>query len=321
MQKVAENEPNMIPLDVSKNNCEIVMRTMVLYPIERYYISGQNTSVLTYDFTDSGKMDLQPFYEAPGFKDYINKMREWNQKGYISKSDLTTSNAERFNAGKSAVKFDNIGNANAAWQLAKNEHPDWEIEYVNILADKKLGSSGFVGNGVGFNVRSKNIERALMATDLLNYDPELNFLINNGIPDVHSKLVNVLDVNGHKFKQIETLKPGEYGGISTWCFANEPVLPLESFKGYNEINASYFYDQIVYHPLDGFSFVTDGVTTEVANCSALVEEFIPILYLGFSDNPEKTLDEFLTKMKAAGMEKVNEELIKQAKEVFDYAKK
>ena len=120
---------------------------------------------------------------------------------------MTATTTERFQAGKSAVQFHNIGTANTYWQLTKKEHPDWEVEYINLLKGKKLGSSGYLGNGLAFNARSKNLERAIMAADLLNYDPELNFLINSGIPGVHSEIVGKKTVNGREYDVVRGIKP------------------------------------------------------------------------------------------------------------------
>jgi putative aldouronate transport system substrate-binding protein len=73
------------------------------------------------------------------------------------------------------------------------------------------------------------------------------------------------------------------------------------------------------HSLDGFTFVTDAVNTEIANTTSIIQEYTPILYLGFNKDPEKTLNEFVTKIKAAGIDKVNEEVTAQAKKTFDAA--
>ena len=299
---------------------EMIMRTLVLYPQGLYYLVGQNTSTMTYRFTNPGEMELIPFYEVDGYVEYLHRMKEWNQKGYFSKSDLTATTSDRFEAGKSAVLFHNIGQANNLWQLAKNDHPEWEVEYVNLLEGKPLGSSGYLGNGVGFNARSKNIERAIMAVDLLNYDEELNFLVNNGIPGLHAEIVGSVEINGREFDQIKGLKSDGFGSISTWCFANKLTLPLESFDGYNEICESYYYQQRVEHPLDGMTFVTESVNTQVANNANVMAEYVPVLYLGFAEDPEKTLEEFKEKLRAGGEEQIEAELRKQAQAIFDAAR-
>ena len=322
MQRVVDNEPGMIPLDVSRDNCEMIFRAVHLYPMERYYLAGSNASALTYDFTDPDKVDLVPFYDVPGYADYIQMIRDWNVRGFISKSDLTSANADRFNSGKSAVKFDNLSNANAAWQKARVAHPDWEVEYVNLLEGKKLGTDGFgSGPAAAVHARSKNVERALMAYDLLGYEPELNFLINNGIPGVHSREVDVVELNGHSFPQIEVLKPGAYGGFSYWCFSNQPTLPLESFPEHNQLTADYYYKQLVRHPLDGMIFVTDNVSTQLASHANVMAEYIPILYLGFSEDPLATLEEFKKKLAESGAREIDEELKKQAMAVFEESRK
>ena len=308
MDKVLKNETGMIPLDISRDNAEMYMRAIVVYPDEHWY-----------DFTDPDKLELTPFYELPGYEEHLERMVRWNQKGFLSKSDLTSANAERFEAGKSAVKICNITEANAAWQSAKVNHPDWKIEYVNLLEGKKLGSTGY-SQGVAFNAKSKNIDRAMMAADLLGYDPDLNFLINSGIPGEHNKIVGEVEYEGHTFLEVEAVNPDAYGGYSFWCFSNTPSLPTESFDGYTDTLLSYFYDQAVHHPLDGMSFLTDAVTTEVAATSNVLSEYLPVMYLGFTDDPKATLEEFKQKLKDAGIDAVNAEMEKQAKERFEAAK-
>ena len=321
MDAVLANEKGMIPLDVSKDNAEMLARAFVFYPSERYYLAGGSgtAGTLTYDFSDPKVFDLKPFYEVPGYVDFLKRMVTWNKKGYISKSDLTTANSKRFEAGKSAVTIDNLGMADGYWQKAKVDHPDWKIEYVNLLEGKKLCAQGYVGNGLGFNAKTKNIERALMAVDLMEYDPDINFLVTNGIPGVHNDIDGKFTLDGREFIKMKPVDPAKYGGFSTWCFINEPVFPVESFPFFNELIVSYYYNQKVIHPLSGFTFVTDAVNTEIANTTPIMQEYLPILYLGFNDDAEIMLDEFVTKIKAAGVDKVNEEMTAQAQKLFDAA--
>jgi putative aldouronate transport system substrate-binding protein len=313
MDAVLANEKGMVPLDVSKDNAEMLVRAFVLYPEERYYL---NAGTLTYDFTDPKVFNLKPYYEVDGYLDHLKRMMEWNKKGYLSKSDLTTANSKRFEAGKSAIKIDNLAAADAHWQKAKANYPDWKVEYVNLLEGKKLCAQGANGNGLGFNARSKNIERALMAVDLLHYDPDINFLMNYGLPDIHNKIAGKVTMEGREFPKVQAIDTAKFGGISNWCFTDAPVFPVESFPHYNELAVSYFYKQKVEHPLDGFTFVSDQVNTEVANTTSIIQEYLPILYLGFNKDAEKTLHEFVTKIKAAGIDRVNEEVTAQAKKIF-----
>ena len=109
--------------------------------------------------------------------------------------------------------------------------------------------------------------------------------------------------------------------MSTWCFANTFALPEESFDGYAETCDSYYYHQKVDHPLDGMTFVTDSVNTQVANNANVMSEYIPVLYLGFAEDPEATLAEFKKKLKDGGEDQINAELEKQAQSVFEASKK
>jgi putative aldouronate transport system substrate-binding protein len=316
MDVILDNEKGMVPLDVSRDNAEMLVRAFVLYPAERYYLGA---GALTFDFTDPKKFDLKPYYEVDGYLDHVKRMVDWNKKGYISKSDLTTANSLRFEAGKSAVVINNLGGADGYYQKTKSEHLDWKIEFVNLLEGKKLSSQGYSGNGMGINAKTKNLERALMAMDLLGYDPDINFLVCNGIPDVHNRIAGKVKMDGREFKQIESVDPSKYYGFSTWCFINDVSFPVETFSTFNELTVNYLFKQKVNHPLDGFTFVTDAVNTEVANTTSITQEYGPILHLGFNNDAEKTLNEFIAKLKNAGIDKIHEEGKVQAKKLFDSA--
>lgn len=319
MQKIKDEEPEMIPLDISRDNAEMYMRLFVVYEDEHWYLAGEHIGVLTYAFSNPDIFQLDAFYDLPGYEEYLVRVSNWNQKGFLSKSDLISTNAQRFSAGKSAIRIGNLSDALREWQLAKKTHPDWEVEYVNFLSDKKLGSTGY-SQGTAFNAKSKHIERALMAVDLLSYDPDLNFMINNGIPGVHAQVKEIVDYEGRHLMKVETLMPGAYGDFSYWNFSNTPTIPVESFDGYVETMLSFFYHQDAHHSLDGFVFDTKEVATEIANTSNILSEYLPIMYLGFSNDPMATLEEFKAKMRDAGIDKVNEEMERQALERFEAAK-
>ena len=55
----------------------------------------------------------------------------------------------------------------------------------------------------------------------------------------------------------------------------------------------------------GFTFDPTKVATEIANCTAVVTEYIPSFEAGiFGDKTEAKYTEFLAKLKSAGIDKV-----------------
>ena len=314
---ILENEKELIPLGDMGANSDNLIRAMLLYPQETFSVVD-NVGQLVYNYADYSKLDATPTYELPGYLDYMKKMVEWRKKGYWSRSALTAeANAsESFRNGRSAAAFGHIAAAQDFYSQWKDENPEFKLEFVDITQGRKLTGQGFLGNGSAIHAASANPERALMALDLLGYDPEINFLIMQGIPGVH-----VNNIGTEEARKIEVIKPTYGGSYSQWCFDNVPSLPVDSFPGYEEIRKSYFEDQIAYHPALGLTFDPENVKTEVATTTQIIEQYRPIIQLGFNDDPEKTLNEYIQALKAAGIEKVNAEIQAQAQAQFDAATK
>ena len=66
-------------------------------------------------------------------------------------------------------------------------------------------------------------------------------------------------------------------------------------------------------PVAGFTFNTEPVKTEYAQCSAIISEMVPALGSGSVD-PDQALPEFLNRLEKAGVNKIIEEKQKQIDE-------
>ena len=64
----------------------------------------------------------------------------------------------------------------------------------------------------------------------------------------------------------------------------------------------------------GFQFDGAAVKTETGACLNVQAEFENTLHGGSDKNPEKTLEEYRAKMKAAGVDKILEEVTRQLNE-------
>lgn len=321
LNAVKENEPDMIPINIYANKAEAWFRTFVLYPAETYYLTGSATqSTLVFNHSDPSVFDVKSYFDLDGTMEYLKRIQQWNKKGFLSQSDLTSTDQERFTSGRSAVDLDNLDGANEEWLKAKQDHPDWKVEFANVLKGKKLAAQGFQGNATGFNAKSKNITRAIEAVDLLGYDPDINFMVVEGIDGIHKEKVGTVKIGGETLRQTKALDAaGRYGGYSNWGLVNTIGFPLEALPHYAEIMESYYFDQIVFHPLCGTSFNTEQINAEIASCTDILNTYQPILFMGFAENIEETLANLQAELKAAGIDKINEELIKQAKVIFDAA--
>lgn len=325
MDTILKNEKGMIPMDTNAAGTAIrqIPYTFIFYPTGNVPVADTEGCTLNYYYDDPDKFVMKNFWEVEGCMDMLKRVAEWNKKGYISKSDLTSQDmtGERFRAGKSAVAFGALQTISYYWSDAKKNHPDWKVEYWNIQEGKKLNFAGYSGNGCGFNAKSKNLTRAMMVVDLLGYDPEINFLINRGIPGVHQNLVGTRTYDGVEYNVYEATPANKYS-LASWCFSNSMTFAKdeEVIPGYNDLFYSFNMKQRGEHPLDGALYNPESFQTEAAAVLPIYKQYAPMLFLGFNEDPQKTLDEMITKLKAAGLDKVNDGYYKQGQERFNAIK-
>jgi putative aldouronate transport system substrate-binding protein len=313
MDKVLENEEGMIPLADMGMNSDNTLRAMLLLPQSTFSVVD-NVGQLAYNYADSSTFTTTPAYELPGYLDYMKKMVDWRNKGYWSRSALTTEDTagQNFLNGLGAAKFSNVSDAQTVYATWKTEHPEWKLEVVDLTEGKPLPANGFLGNGSAINAASANPERALMALELLGYDSEINYLIMQGMPGVHTN-----NVGTETARKIETVNPTYGGSYSQWCFDNFDTLPIDSFVGYEALRTKILVDQIAYHPALGLTFNPDNVKTEIAATSQVIAQYKPIIQLGFNDDPEATLAAYIQALKDAGIEKLDAEIQAQGQAQFD----
>ena len=61
----------------------------------------------------------------------------------------------------------------------------------------------------------------------------------------------------------------------------------------------------------GFTFNEEPVKTEIAMCAPIVDKYIPVLLCGLFDDAEEELNKFGEELRAAGVDKIKEELKNQ----------
>jgi len=317
MDAVLKNEKDMVPLaDVGKTNTHMLLRALFYHPnLYTEVVDGVGT--LLYNYADRSQLKTVPAYELDGFVDYMKKMIEWRKRGYWSRSALTHQGRaiDLIREGKGAVSFGHINNALDVYNHAREKQPNWKIEYVDLTEGRPLPSQGYLGNGSAIHAASKNPDRALMALDLLGYDPEINYLVLEGIPGVHS-----INKGTNEERRIERLKTTYSGGsYSVWGFANFVTLPINSFPTYEKLFYSYV-KQLSDHPIAGMTLDTEDIKNEIAATTQVIDSYKTIINLGFSDDAEKTLKKYIEELKAAGIEKVDAAIKAQAEVLFQQNK-
>ena len=123
------------------------------------------------------------YYETDSYKAFVNKMGEWQQKGYIHPDATTTPDSYKtlLNNGKFVSMFLGVSAG-----LKDSYERDYGHEFVELL----IGTPYYTYNGVpqmsmSINSKSKRPDKAMQFIDLLYSDEYLINLIQYGIEDRH----------------------------------------------------------------------------------------------------------------------------------------
>lgn len=255
--------------------------------------------------------EVNYYYDIPEYKEYALRMAEWAKKGVWPSDAIagTIQPSEYFTQGRAASVIVSAGGIDSTINdCAKNGIT--EVEAFDIFPDRTARKSEYNGDAIAIPYSSKNPERAAMALDMLKFDPEIHLLMMGGIEGEHY----ILNADGTRENGP---KAADYGwGSFNWAIRddNDPKIAqsqvtldiLGSFEN-RTLNDSYW-------PCFGFSFDNSAVKTQLTLIDSITSEYTNSFDLGvFGDETEAKYDEFINRLKEAGLDQVKEEYMKQLK--------
>lgn len=286
----------VVPLVMSRNGN--YGHLLLNYNLEK--IQG---NILAINYNDPTK--ILNMYETPEFEQYLDMVRDWNQKGYINQDAATIKHPnDLIKTGNVAVEIHDVQKPGA--EIAKkNANGGHDITQVALTEPHALTNS-IITTMLAINKNSKNPEQAMKFINLLNTDQQLYNLISYGVEGKHYSKIsdNVVRIN----------QDAGYNPNANWVFGNtfnaflkegeDPQVNEQTIK-INETAKS--------SPIIGFKFIAEPVTAEIANIQTVLDQYLPGLTTGTVD-PKSNLDEFRDKLKKAGIDKVVAEGQKQLDE-------
>lgn len=270
-------------------------------------LEGAVVNYFAYPYSENVSADdLFWIYDSPEYLQYAKTMKEWADAGYWSKSAIAnaTDVREAFINGTSASFTQNLGTVGATANEVVASHPEWKPEICDIEPDANRFFAAYTGDGVAVLANSKNQERAFMAIDLMKFDEEIYHLIRYGIEGKHYE-----EVADSKWKTGTDAAKYPYGTGFSWAFKNSmyDLTQEDTFPDQYTIGEEW-KAKAIEGPTAAFSFDDTNVKNELANLQSVYTQYVPLLDLGLVDDVETTLAEFNEKAKAAGIEKIMEEV-------------
>jgi len=238
--------------------------------------------------------------ETPEYKETWDLMKRWQDKGYlpanVTKFDEEVANMK---AGKAAFKTEPAIKPKGAAEFT--ERYGGEVE-IRSFSKPVVATSGIVATLTGVS-RTGNAEKSVDWLELINRDKDVYNLMCFGIEGKHwnfkDKATGV----------IEQIKDSGYDPTTDWMFGNQ-------FNAYyrneNQVGAwdetKTLNDTATPAPTLGFVLNREPIKNEIAAVTALLAEYTP---LGAKGSDSSVLPKMLADIKAAGSDKIAEEMQKQ----------
>lgn len=250
--------------------------------------------------------DVFYLYSSDYMKDFAKRMATWAEKGVWSKNAInnTVSVNDSFAQGKGGAIAWNGSVFTYGKQL--EDAGIGKAGYVDLTPDLRFRKSSYANDAMAIAASSKNPERAAMALDLMKNNPDVNNTMVGGIKDVHY----TLDAAGKRSKGPDADKYA----WDNWAWGirrADPPQASDTDPKQVAMDAT-IQPRILLTAIEGFTFDEAPVKAELAVINSVRDEYLPSFELGaFGDKTEAKFDEFKGKLEKAGLQKVQDELIKQ----------
>ncbi len=293
LQTIKDNESDIIPMHISKDWDMFEER-----PQDSYFhkVVGNMPIYMGYD-----NKIYSPLDDVINERDNLVNARavDWMEKGGFFHPDAAMGN-NSMEEEKKAGRIFMISDVNKPGVEADMlQRYGYEV-IAQPLGQSTISTGSITSNMTCVSRTSKNPERAVMLLELMNNNKDLYNIIVFGLEGQHYEKTGE--------NRVEVTNGDGYSGYA-WMMGNQfnaYILPAQAddvWEVTKELNA-----QADSSPDLGFYFDDDPVKTQVANVTAVWEEYNDILHYGILSDYEAMTAERNEKLKQAGIEEVVAEM-------------
>ncbi|TBL71244.1 ABC transporter substrate-binding protein [Paenibacillus thalictri] len=294
---IKKNEPNLLPIATVTSST----------PVDNLPFYDSLVDKLGVLPNNENNFKVTNLFELPEYAELLKTMRKWYEAGYFSRDAATATEpaADVVKANKAFGFFNQMKVGSSESQSLRTG-----IEMVAVPMTAPLAMTSSVTNFMHAIPRgSQNPEKAMMFLNLLYSDKELVNLLNWGIEGTHyvKKSGEVIEYP----KGVDVKTVGYNAGNISFMFGNQflnyvwPNQLPDIWKQTDQFNKNAKKSVAL-----GFTFDATPVKTEVGAVNNVLQQFKAGLETGTLD-PEKTLPTFISRLQAAGLDKIIAEKQKQ----------
>ena len=286
---IHEEEPEYLIMELDKNSHNF-------FAIDGYeYILNKNIPLMVNSKDD--EMKVINIFDTEYAKEILQILREFYLVGYINE-DAAIKNSSEFEKGKKV--FFRIASGGPYSDVSWSNDCGYEI-VTNQVTEAIATTESTRGGIMVVNALTQNPEACLDFLLALNTDATIRNTINYGIEGEHY----ILDAN----EQVVTMND-RYAGIQytqgNWFILNtRQGEPKDKWEIYQEFN-----DEVVASKILGFQADTSELGAEMKAVKRVWEKYYSGLMTGSLD-VDTMLPQFVSELKEAGIEKIQESLQEQ----------
>ncbi|QJD85022.1 ABC transporter substrate-binding protein [Cohnella herbarum] len=283
---IKQNEPNITPLAVGLST-----------PIDKYHPYDPIGPGVLPDYGNDLK--LENLYELPWYEDTLKKIHSWFKAGYINK-DAATSNVTGSDFVKAGNAFSYFWANQVGHVQSESQQIGKGLVFAGLLPGNYITTGKIITGLWAISQNSENPERAMMFMNLMYTDPALANLLMWGVEGKHYVKVadNLVDYP-------EGITRETVGWTNqTWLIGNPFNTYLYKTEDPNKWSLTREANQkAIKSKALGFSFNSEPVKNEMTAVTNVITQYRKALESGTVD-PDKKLQEFRDKLRAAGIDKI-----------------
>lgn len=317
--EIKKDYPDMIPLNLDSNYdlptpFGYLLQEKIAYPGAPIDSGDPSAVGVTTDNEDAtGKivsMLDEPFLSAEKYATGI--MKKWYDAGYVNKNPYANKvrSKDNFCEGQSGVAFGNSVDIQATLSACAAKGID--VQLIPALSPTgHAAANSWLNNGIAISANSKNPERAMQALDLIMEDQAYVNLVYFGIEGKNYAFTadGKLSLPKGTTADNNTYPPDAAG---FWFVNKDYFKPWDTWtESYIDLN-SKVKSYLMAPKYLGFSFNSDSVKTQIANMKDVSSQYAKPLFIGVVKDVDAGYATLISKVKAAGIDKVQAEVEAQA---------
>jgi len=239
------------------------------------------------------------------YKEYLDLMYSWNQKGYISQGEQVQLQPKALNElyanGQAGVVWWNTVPDNQNQAELNSAFDPVAVETTKVYMDcSSVVMSYYMLNASN---TEEEVDACLKFLELMNTDKVVGNLMAYGVEGVH--------YNYNADGQVELIPDNGYKYTGRWAATGVNGVDFMVGEKPDTVALTHeFNDSAVVSVTSGFTFNQESVAAEIAAIDGVISEYKRLLEHGFY-NPDEYLPKYQDALAKAGIDKVLAEIQKQ----------